>query len=61
MAALDLYQCSVGPIADFNLWDYEMTGEEIKGLTCADKGNIVNMDSLKIAGDQDLYENIAIV
>lgn len=41
-----------------SVWDHEMSADEIKALTCQDKGNLVNEDTLKVAGGVDHYEDI---
>lgn len=51
---LDPNQTLVATIADFNLWDYEMTNAQLLNLSCTDQGNIVNMDTLLISGETKL-------
>lgn len=42
-----------GEWACMNVWDREMSAEEVKSVTCCDQGNLVNSGTLKIAGDED--------
>ena len=48
---LNLEQMNTGRIAMFNMWDYAMTEEQIQNLGCADKGNLVNFDTLQRSSD----------
>ena len=41
---------TVAKITDFNLWDYEMSENELSSQTCGTKGNVVSWDSLKERG-----------
>ena len=39
-----------GKIAWFNMWDYEMSEQEVKALGCRDKGNVSSWDTLAQQG-----------
>jgi len=44
-----------GKIAWVNIWDRVLSEEELKGLGCRDKGNVVNWDTLEVMGDAEFY------
>jgi len=44
----NIHQNMEGRIAEFNMWDYEMSGEELRQLNCTNKGNVINWDSLQL-------------
>ena len=46
----DLSQTSMGTIGWFNMWDYEMTPDEIAELSTSQQGNIVNWSTLQVQG-----------
>lgn len=46
----DKKQTVPGELADFNMWDKEMTVEQLNSKTCGVKGNIVSWSSLKERG-----------
>jgi nucleoside-specific outer membrane channel protein Tsx len=58
VGGFDADQISVGLVGDINMWDYEMTADEIRSLTCNDKGNLVNSSSLQIGGGVSWYEDV---
>ena len=41
---------TVAKITEFNLWNYEMSENELNSKTCGTKGNVVSWDSLKERG-----------
>lgn len=47
---LDVSTVTNGKIARVNIWNYEMTVDQVENLTCDRKGNVVNMDTLQING-----------
>lgn len=51
----ELHQYSPGRIADVNAWDYAMSSEQINS-SCSDSGNVVNMNSLSMAGAVNHFE-----
>ena len=36
------------------MWDYEMSENEVKALTCAAQGNIASMATLEVQGSNSL-------
>ncbi|XP_067939166.1 uncharacterized protein [Watersipora subatra] len=48
--ALDINQVATGKLAGFNIWDYEMTHQQINIKTCGTKGNVVSDDTLEQRG-----------
>ena len=47
---LDLYQVTIGYIAEFNMWSYKMAVEELNTETCGTKGNISSWYTLMEKG-----------
>ena len=47
---LDLHNCAPGRMAGFNLYNYEMSIDELNSLSCADLGNTVSWKSLQQMG-----------
>ena len=39
-----------GQVADFNMWDYEMSSAQINSVGCTTKGNVVAWDTLVEVG-----------
>jgi len=51
-------QAIPGKVALFNMWDYILTETEIEELGCNDRGNVINLKTLKFMGQSDIiYEN----
>ena len=48
---LSIQQTTAGQLADFNMWDYEMSADEVNVTTCGPAGNVVSWDTLKKKGD----------
>ena len=48
-----LTQTTPGQIAVFNMWDYEMTAEEVNSKTCGSGGNVSSWDTLNVKGISD--------
>ena len=48
---LSVEQTTDGQLADFNMWDYEMSADEVNVTTCGPAGNVVSWDSLKKKGE----------
>ena len=42
---------TTGQLADFNMWDYEMSADEVNVTTCEPAGNVASWDTLKEKGD----------
>lgn len=57
----NLDQGNHGRISEISVWDYEMTSDEIRVLSCEDVGNLVNSSSLQIAGGIDYYEKVTLM
>ena len=48
---MDITQATAGQLADFNMWDYEMSADEVNVTTCGPVGNVVSWDTLKKKGE----------
>jgi len=47
-----------GKLSWLNLWDREMSADQVLNLNCRDEGNIVNWNTLSVMGDATFhYEN----
>ena len=44
-------QVTAGQLADFNMWDYEMSADEVNVTTCGPAGNVVSWNTLKKKGE----------
>ena len=44
------HQVAPGQLAEFNMFDYEMSLEKLNADTCGDIGTVASMDSLKEEG-----------
>lgn len=53
-------QMQLGKVSHIQMWDYEMTADQVKALTCNDVGSVINPDSLQIAGGANHYEEITL-
>ena len=42
---------TTGQLADFNMWDYEMSADEVNVTTCGPAGNVVSWNTLKEKGE----------
>lgn len=60
VGGFELDQMTTGKIANINLWDYEMTPEEISSLSWCAEGNVVNSATLQFSGDNS-YESIELL
>ena len=47
---MDVNQAVVGEIADFNMWSYEMSEDELNSQTCGSKGDVASWDTLEERG-----------
>lgn len=43
-------QLTNGHVAWLNLWDYEMSLDELNALTCESEGNLVTQSEMSISG-----------
>ena len=48
---LSTIQVTTGQLADFNMWDYEMSADEVNVTTCGPAGNVASWDTLKKKGE----------
>ena len=46
----ELDQTSPGQLTDFNMWQHEMTLDELNSATCGTKGDVVSWDTLQERG-----------
>lgn len=60
VGGLDIDEQYPGKWARMSIWDFAMSADQIKVLTCEDEGNLVNSSSLQTAGGVDHYEEITI-
>ena len=42
---MDVTQAAVGAIADFNMWSYEMSEDELNSQTCGSNGDVASWDT----------------
>ena len=47
---LDIAQVVPGKLADFNMWQREMTADELNSQTCGAEGNAVSWNTLREQG-----------
>ena len=47
---MDVTQAAVGAIADFNMWSYEMSEDELASQTCGSNGDVASWDTLEERG-----------
>ena len=43
-------QIVIGEIADFNMWSYEMSEDELNSQTCGSNGDVASWDTLEEKG-----------
>lgn len=60
MGGFQLNQQYPGEWACMNVWDREMSADEVRTLTCRDQGNLVNSNTLQIAGGEEPFGEVTI-
>lgn len=58
VGSFDSSQLTEARVAGFNMWDYELTADQMNALTCESEGNLVSPSTLQLGGTASYtYEN----
>ena len=58
VGGFDTLQTWNGRVALINMWDYELSYEEISKFSCTSRGNLLTMDDMEISGPSLFTEEL---